>query len=163
MAAEIRPAGADDAPLVANLLGRLADDLGDGEAFATTPEILTRHGFTPSPLFHALIAWEGEQAVGLIFYFPHFSTLRGSAGVYVQDLWVAPDQRGTGLGPRLMAAAMRHGQAEWGARYLMLTVHEGNAGARRFYDRLGFETHDDATLRALAGPPLARLLHRMAP
>lgn len=163
MSVEIRPATAEDAALVADLLGRLAGDLGDGAAFSTTPEILLRQGLGKTPLFHALIGWDGEEAVGLVFYFPHFSTLRGMAGVYVQDLWAAPGQRGSGLGPRLMAAAMRHGQAEWNARYLMLSVHENNEGARRFYDRLGFETHDDATMRALIGPPLARLLHRAEP
>lgn len=158
MALSITLAEAEDAALVAELLHKLAYDLGDGAAFRTTPEVLVRHGLGSGGLFHARIAREGDRPVGIVFYFPHFSTLRGKAGVYVQDLWIAPESRGAGLGPRLLAAAFGHGQAAWQADYVMLTVHADNPRAKAFYDRLGFVAHEQSRLMQLIGAPLTRMM-----
>jgi len=53
---------------------------------------------------------------------------------YVDNLHVAPDLRGAGVGRALMGAACE--QAQGGGR-LWLTVLASNTGARRFYTRLG--------------------------
>lgn len=164
-------ASPEDAPEVTRMLGQLAADLGDAGHFHSTPEAVARHMGGPRPLVGALIARRGGTgldggpagapaggpALGLSFFFPHFSTLRGQPGVYVQDLWVDAATRGTGLGARLLAATARHARADWGAAYLMLTVYRSNAAARRFYDRLGFAPHSADCPMSLSGAGFARL------
>jgi len=79
--------------------------------------------------------------VGVCLWFPAFSTFRGEPGLYVQDLYVAPSERGTGLGRRLLAAAAADGRAQ-GATHLRLSVESGNDGAQRFYAASGLRWQD---------------------
>ena len=80
-------------------------------------------------------------------------------GLLVSDLWVAEAVRGRGSGRRLIAAAARDGAARWGAAWLRLNVYHSNAGARRFYERLGFAQVAISELAmALDGPELRQAL-----
>lgn len=136
----IRRAEAGDAGMLHAMLAAMSGDLGCTAAFRCDARALRRHGFGSVPLFRALVAERGSEALGMALYFPEFSTLRGRPGVYVQDLYVRRDMRATGLGRRLLAAVVRDASQAWGAGYLRLCAHETNAGALAFYRRLGFET-----------------------
>jgi ribosomal protein S18 acetylase RimI-like enzyme len=135
---KIRQATVLDAPVIAKMLGYLADDLGDGDLFSSTGEIIAQHGFGAAPLFHVVIADRDGDAVGFALYFAHFSTTKGQPGVYVQDLWIAPSQRGGGIGQQLLAAVASHSEKSWAAAYIKLAVHADNPRAKQFYERLGF-------------------------
>jgi len=137
MRAAIRPAVAADAERLHAALARIALHLGTPEKFLARPDDYLRHGFGDAPLFRALIAEEGAETLGVAVFFPEFSTMRGRPGVYLQDLWVAETARGSGLGPRLLAAVSR-AAARWEASYMKLAAHIDNPGAARFYRRLGF-------------------------
>lgn len=95
--------------------------------------------FGPRPLLHALIADQG-----MVIYFPEFSTHRGMPGVYVQDLFVAPEARGQGLARALLRATLDH--QDWGARFISLTVAHDNVLAQRFYARAGFVSRGSEAL-----------------
>jgi ribosomal protein S18 acetylase RimI-like enzyme len=82
-------------------------------------------------LIHALI-----HDQGMVIYYADFSTHRGEPGLYIQDLYVTPDARGSGLARELVAATLRH--QTWGARYITLGVSPANAAALRFYAKTGF-------------------------
>jgi ribosomal protein S18 acetylase RimI-like enzyme len=56
----------------------------------------------------------------------------------IENLWTLPELRGQGLGTRLIQGLLQLGQRD-GAEIASLTVNESNAGARRLYERLGFE------------------------
>jgi GNAT superfamily N-acetyltransferase len=142
----IRAATPDDATAIATMLARLADETGDGARFASTPDTIRAYGFGPEAYFHTLIAERDGAPAGLALYFRHFSTTRAQPGVYVQDLWVAPEARGAHLGARLLAAVAAAARAAWGARYLALTTHGANHPARAFYTRLGFEPQGDTPM-----------------
>lgn len=131
---EIRLAGPDDAEAITQMLANLADAMGDGVEFASTPDLIRRYGFDADALFSVMIA----QDAGLSLFFPHFSTTRGQPGVYVQDLWVSPAARGQNLGTQLLAATAAYATQSWGARYMALTTHGHNEAARSFYRHLGF-------------------------
>lgn len=133
----IRPAKAADASAIAEMLSRLAEDLGDGSVFASTSTTILRYGFSNPPMFHVVIAEIEAKACGFALYFAHFSTTKGKPGVYVQDLWIDPDRRGDGIGGKLLAAVASHAATDWAAAYLKLTVHADNPNAARFYNRLG--------------------------
>jgi ribosomal protein S18 acetylase RimI-like enzyme len=131
-----RPAVAADVPVLRAMLQALADGEGGNYPVASEDALLT-HGFGPRPLFRAVIA-EAEVPLGMAIYYPDFSTHRGEPGVYVQDIYVAPEARGSGLGQRLLAEVMA--QQDFGARYMTLMVGPANTAAQRFYHRLGFRS-----------------------
>ena len=133
----IRLATVEDVPVIHALLSDLEKTLGATSQVSRKAEDLLRFGFSDAPLFQALIAWRGADAVGLALFFREFSSWKGAPGVYVQDLYVSGDVRGTGLGWELMKAVYEQAK-HWDASYCKLTVHEGNESAVAFYERLGF-------------------------
>ncbi len=81
----------------------------------------------------ALVAEEGGEVVGTVYANlsnPHFG--------YVFGVYTVPQARGRGVGRALMQAIAGLLRAE-GREYVVLSVDTPNAGARAFYDRLGFE------------------------
>jgi len=137
----IRPATATDVPVIHALLSDLEQSLGASAGVKRTVDDLLRFGFCEPPLFEALLAWQEREAVGLALFFREFSSWKGSAGVYVQDLYVCAGERGTGLGRKLMAEVMKTARS-WGATYCKLAVYDDNEPALAFYKRLGFRVSD---------------------
>lgn len=152
----IRRAVAADAETLADLLAALADEIGYASSNRAGAEALRRHGFGARPLFRALLAERGGAALGAAVYFPEFSTLRGKPGVYLQDIYLRPEARASGLGRRLLAAVLRDAE-DWEAAYLRLTAHEGNDAALAFYASLGFQTDPRERPHAIDGAALDRL------
>ena len=129
-----RAADPADVPTLRAMLQALADH--DGGDYAVGSEAgLLQHGFGPRPLFWAIIA-EDKTPLGMVIYYPDYSTHRGEAGVYVQDIYVSDAARGLGVGRGLMAAMMR--QQDWAAQFITLGVGAENTAANGFYARLGF-------------------------
>ncbi|RJF94673.1 GNAT family N-acetyltransferase [Oleomonas cavernae] len=132
----IRLATVDDVPAIHAMIVGIGAAQGEAHKITSTPDDIRRHGFGPRPAFEALIAQAGGRAVGLCLFFPSFSTWRGRPGAYVQDLFVDPGQRGTGLGRRLLARTAALVAARGGA-YLRLSVQADNVAAQGFYARVG--------------------------
>jgi len=132
----VRAAIADDATAMHSMIQAMARETGSPDGVTSCAEDLRRFGFTGAPAFHALIAEREGKAIGMCVYFFSFSTWRGTRGVYVQDIYVAEAERGTGLARRLVAeTALRAG--EEGAEYLRLSVDSQNLAARKFYESIG--------------------------
>lgn len=151
----IRKAAAADVPTVLRFLVAMAAETG--ETIGSTEASLLAHGFGPSPRFHALLAERAGDPLGLILYFPEYSTWRGEIGLFVQDVYVSPAGRGLGLGRKLLAAAMAH--ADWQPQFLTLMVARKNTAARAFYAALGLSLRDEADQMILEGEGLAALMH----
>lgn len=135
---DLRHAGLADIDHIDSLLRSLSQDLGDRHRAGI--DNLRQAGFGQHPAFHAQIAVraDNDAPMGIALYSPLFSTVHGDAGMYLSDLWVAPEERGTGLGSRLIAAATSDASARWRARFVKLPVYHDNTAALAFYDRLGF-------------------------
>ncbi len=143
----IRPIKPADVPTILAMLQALvAEDKG---TIASTSETLTNAAFGPTPLIHGLI-----HPQGMVLYYPDYSTHRGDPGLYIQDLYVTPAARGTGLARALVAETLNH-QA-WGARYVTLGVSPDNTQATRFYTKTGF-TFRGYQMMILEGPALKAL------
>ena len=144
----IRPVTPSDLPRLRAMLQALSDE--DGGTYQVACETtLTQALFAQAPLIFALMADQG-----MAFYYPDFSTHRGEPGVYLQDLYVTPQARGTGLARALLAAVMHH--QSWGARFMTLGVSPDNAAATRFYAKTGFTPRGYAMM-ILEGTPLKDL------
>lgn len=152
-----RAAIAEDAPLLRAMVQALAD-LGAPVTVGSVESFL-RHGFGPRPLYEAIIAEREGHALGMVLFYPDFSTHRGKPGVYIQDLFVEPACRGAGIGTMLLARALQAGAAGWEAAYLTLGVSDDNAAARRFYATLGFVPRGYDTL-ILEGAGITPLMAR---
>ena len=112
--------------------------------------------FGPQPAVYALVAEVDDRVIGFALYFLNFSTWEGTHGIYLEDLFVEPEQRGTGLGKallrRLAAIAYERGYArvEW-------WVLDWNEPSIDFYRRLGAVAMDEWTVFRLGGAALRAL------
>lgn len=132
----IRFATAADAGTIHRAIVGIAEALGAADKVVSTPDDIVRHGFGDSPAFRALVAESDGIFAGLCLYFPSFSTWYGSAGVYVQDLYVEPAFRGHGVGERLMRRVASLSKRD-GCSYIRLSVDSENTRAQDFYAKAG--------------------------
>jgi len=110
-------------------------------------------GLRAHPAAFALLAWQGECAVGAAVCVWGFSTFTGCPSLNVHDLAVQPGYRGRGIGRLLLEEVERRARAR-GSSKLTLEVHASNEGAMRLYRRFGFGPWDAPTLYVTK--PLAR-------
>lgn len=151
----IRRAELADAPVLQQLLEEHVAH--HHEAMERGVEALQRYGFGPKALFRSLIAIRAGEPLGFALFYPDFSTLRGRPGVLLQDIYVRPQARGTGLGRQLLSCVMREAQ-DWEAAFLTLMVDRTNEVALKFYARQGFSTRGDYELLILEGEGLRALM-----
>lgn len=90
----------------------------------------------PNEPMHAAIAWQNDKAVGLVHWIYHRSCWTAGDYCYLQDLFVAPDTRGTGAGRKLIEHVYDHATNASAARVYWLT-QEDNVTAMKLYDRIG--------------------------
>ena len=121
-----------------------------------TPGALRRHGFGRRPYFETLICRRAGRPIGFALYFFTYSTFRAQPSLYLEDLFVLPDERGHGAGKALLRALARVavrrgcGRMEW-------TVLDWNKPSIRFYKALGARLHPEWVLTRLVDAPLRRL------
>jgi GNAT superfamily N-acetyltransferase len=156
MTVSIRPARAADAPLILEFIRALADyeQLLD-EAVIGEDDVRTSF-FGPAPRVFCDIAEMDGRAVGFAVWFYNYSTFRGRHGIYLEDLFVRPEARGSGAGKALLAGLARRCLAE-GLPRLDWAVLDWNAPSIAFYDSLGADALTDWITRRLQGPALERL------
>lgn len=152
----IRPSHPGDAPVILGFIHALADY----EKLRHEAD-LTRHDvelsfFGVAPRVFCDIAELDGRPVGFAVWFYSYSTFRGRHGIYLEDLFVAPEARGVGAGKALLAGLARRCRDEALPR-LDWAVLDWNAPSIAFYDSLGAETLDGWTTRRLTGAPLERL------
>lgn len=113
------------------------DPMGNGGPLV--PGVVERliAGLRDHPTTLVLLAYSGDEAVGIATCFRGFSTFLARPLLNIHDLAVVPDQRGRGVGARLLAAVEQKARA-LGCCRLTLEVQENNTNARRVYSRAGF-------------------------
>lgn len=134
----IRPAVADDVPLILALIRELAAYEREPDAVVATEADLLRDGFGAEPKFRALVAEDGGEPAGFALYCHAYSTWRGRPVLYLEDLFVRPAHRKKGIGLALMRRLSRIAVDEGCARFVW-EVLDWNEPAIRFYESLGAE------------------------
>jgi hypothetical protein len=89
----------------------------------------------PVEPMHAALAMVGEQALGLVHSVYHRSTWATGDDCYLQDLFVANDARGGGIGRALIEHVYADARRRGASRVHWLT-HESNHNAMQLYDRI---------------------------
>lgn len=154
--ATIRIAGPQDADAIHEMIIALARDTDAVSKATSTPSDFLKFGFGDDTFFEALLAEKDGDPVGLCLYFYSFSTWLGEPGVYVQDLYVAEAERGTGLGRRLLHETAKRGRQRQ-ASHLRLTVVRPNTAASDFYEHIGMHHRDDELTYHIGGSKFVAL------
>lgn len=152
----IRPAAPDDISHILAFIRELADYEREPESAIVTEADLLRDGFGPVKRFHCLIASSEDQPAGFALYFYNYSTWRGHAGIYLEDLFVRPAFRGKGIGKALLSAVAAIAVAE-GCPRLEWAVLDWNLPAIDFYRSVGAEPMSEWTTMRLSGDGLASI------
>jgi GNAT superfamily N-acetyltransferase len=140
----IRPAREDDVPVIASLVRELAEYEREPDAVEATEDDLRAALFGPSPAVFCHVAEHDGEVVGIAVWFLNYSTWTGRHGIYLEDLFVRPAARGTGLGKALLtnlidiARERGYGRVEW-------SVLDWNTPAHDFYRALGARPMDEWT------------------
>jgi GNAT superfamily N-acetyltransferase len=152
----LRPAERRDLPAVVGLIGELAAFENLTSLLRVTPESLEPHLFGPKPVAECLVGEVSGEVVAFALYFTNFSTFLGKPGLYLEDLYVRPGHRGSGLGQALflrlarLAAERGCGRFEW-------SVLDWNVNAIRFYEKMGATLLPDWRICRITGDALLRL------
>ncbi len=150
---QIREATSADAAVLADMMNAL--NKHEGLAAIYSEETVLRDAFGPEPAFHSLLAELAGRIVGYAIYHGAYDSERGGRSLWLVDLYVAPEARGSGLGKALMAKVAQSAVTK-GCISLWWGVRSGNKKARTFYAGLG-ALDDDARILELAGPALTQL------
>ena len=156
MALTIRPARPGDAGLVLGFIRALAEYEKLAHEVEASEAALDAALFGPSPRVFADIAeWDGAP-VGFAIWFYNFSTFLGRHGLWLEDLYVVPEQRGRGIGKALLGVLAKRcldeglGRLEW-------WVLDWNTPAIEIYRAQGARMMDEWTVCRTTGDDLARL------
>jgi GNAT superfamily N-acetyltransferase len=152
----IRVANADDAATILRFIQELAEYEREPDAVKTSAETLYAQLSAEKPPFECLIAEEGSEPVGFALFFQNYSTWRGQAGVYLEDLYVPQRLRRKGIGRALLRAVARIA-VERNAGRLEWAVLDWNQPAIDFYRSLGAIPMNEWTVFRLADGSLANL------
>jgi GNAT superfamily N-acetyltransferase len=154
----VRPIAPDDVPAVVGLVRELAEYERAAHEVRLSEEQLTEALFGDSPkLFgHVATADDGVVAggvVGMALWFLNFSTWRGTHGIYLEDLYVQPGHRGSGLGRELLRTLAEtcvtrgYDRLEW-------SVLDWNTPSIEFYEAAGAVPLDEWTVFRLTDDAL---------
>jgi GNAT superfamily N-acetyltransferase len=152
----IRPATVADAPIILELIRALATYERAPNEVTATEESLVEVLFSEKPAAEVLLAFENETAVGFAVFFHNFSTWLGRPGLYLEDLFVRPEDRGKGYGRALLIQLAKIardrgcGRMEW-------AVLDWNEPAIEFYRKLGAKPMDEWTVFRLTRDGIAEL------
>ena len=151
----LRAAEPRDVEAIVGLIRGLAEFEKLVHLVKATPETLAPHLFGPRPVVESVVAESEGRVVAFALFFTNFSTFLALPGLYLEDLYVEPEQRGRGIGQALLehlarlATTRGYGRFEW-------SVLDWNADAIRFYERMGATVMPDWRICRIAGDALRR-------
>jgi GNAT superfamily N-acetyltransferase len=156
MSVSVRVASPVDVPLIVQFIRDLAEYERLLHEVEATEADIRRDLFGENPRAFCDIAEHQGEPIGFALWFYNYSTFRGRAGIYLEDLFVEPKARGLGAGKALLRRlAQRCVEADLGR--LEWAVLDWNAPSIAFYDSLGASAKTDWIVRRLDGAALKAL------
>ncbi|HEY0076578.1 MAG TPA: GNAT family N-acetyltransferase [Abditibacteriaceae bacterium] len=154
----IRPATENDVPQILDFIQQLAEYEKLTHVVVATEELLRDTLFGPHPAAEVLLAFlsEEEMPVGFALFFTNYSTFLARPGLYLEDLFVAPQYRGRGAGKALLKALAQlakergYGRFEW-------SCLDWNEPSICFYKSMGAIMMDEWKIFRVTGEALDKL------
>ncbi len=153
---QIRKAVPEDAPLILSFITGLAVFEKAEHEVKTTEADIQKTLFGDNATAHGLISSIDDESVGFAVYFYNYSTWLGKPGLYLEDLYIHPDYRGSGSGTALLKHLARIavqkgcGRFEW-------SVLDWNEPAIQFYESQGARPQSEWIIYRLTGDALHAL------
>lgn len=151
----IRQAIVDDVPLILRFIKELADYEKMLDEVVATKEILTEWIFEKHKADVVIGEVNGEP-VGFALYFNNFSTFLGRPGIYLEDIYVIPSERGKGYGKAFIKYLAKlcvengYGRLEW-------FCLDWNQKSIDFYLSIGAKPMSEWTIYRVSGEELSHL------
>lgn len=148
----IRSAAPADVPAILSLIRGLAEYEHLLDAFVATEDLLDKWLFREKKA-EVIMGEAGGRAVGFALFFTSFSTFLGKPGLYLEDLFIWPEDRKKGYGKRMLRHLARlvvergYGRLEWACL-------DWNQPSIDFYLSVGAEPLGEWTTYRLAGDAL---------
>ena len=152
---EFRSAEREDTALILQFIRALAEYEHMENEVVATPELLEEWLFDKQKA-EVIFALENGREVGFALFFHNFSTFLGRAGIYLEDLFVLPEDRGKGYGKALLTQLARIA-VERGCGRLEWWCLDWNQPSIDFYRSMGAVPMDEWTVFRIAGETLQKL------
>jgi GNAT superfamily N-acetyltransferase len=153
----VRPAEPADVPVLLELVHELAVYEREPDAVEATEDMLAAALFGRHPVASCSVALDGDgTVVGFALWYVTFSTWKGLPGLWLEDLFVRPAARGSGLGKALLQELARTCVARGYARFEWWVL-DWNAPAIGFYRSLGAVPQQEWTTFRVDGDALQAL------
>lgn len=152
----VRRVTESDVDAVVKLVHELADYERAPQDCHLTSEQLRAALFGEHPALFGHVAEVDGMVFGCALWFLNFSTWRGVHGIYLEDLYVSPSQRGSGLGKALLVGLAAE-CAKRGLERLEWSVLDWNEPAIGFYKSIGAVPMDEWTVYRLTDGALSDL------
>ncbi len=155
-ACTIRFAQPSDVPTIFGLIKGLAEYERLAHEVTGTEELLREHLFGARRYAEVILAEADGRTVGFALFFHNYSTFLARPGIYLEDLFVLPEERGRGYGKALLSCLARIaverecGRLEW-------SVLDWNEPSIDFYKALGAVPQDEWTIFRVTGDALTHL------
>ena len=152
----LRAAEPRDVTAIVALITELAEFEQLTHLLEVTPDKLAPHLFGARPVAECVVAEVAGEVVAFALFFSNYSTFLARPGLYLEDLYVRPAHRGSGLGRALLEHLARLaiergcGRFEW-------SVLDWNVNAIAFYEKFGATVMPDWRICRLSGERLAAL------
>ncbi len=156
----IRRAVPEDVSAITAMIYELAEYQKARDECTVTADQIDDALFGPQPSTFAHVATnDDDRVVGIAVWFRNFSTWDGTHGIYLEDLFVSPSERGSGHGKALLATLAKE-CVDNGYTRLSWSVVNWNKPSIAFYESLDARPQDEWTTYRLTGDPLGRLASR---
>jgi len=152
----VAPATERDIPLILSFIRHLAEYERLAHLCVASEEGIRKTLFGDIPAAEVIFAYDGDTPVGFALFYHNYSTFLGQRGLFLEDLFVLPEERGRGIGYTLLSALAGIAVARNCAR-MEWSVLRWNQLAIDFYLRLGAEPLDEWATYRLVAEPLQRL------
>ncbi|MGL4199644.1 MAG: GNAT family N-acetyltransferase [Allorhizobium sp.] len=149
----IRPATPDDAGTILGFITELAVYEKAGHEVKATEATIRASIFGEGSVTEAAILENDGVPAGFAVWFYNYSTWQAKNGLYLEDLYVSPDHRGSGAGKLLLKHLARLA-VEKGCGRFEWSVLDWNEPAIRVYDAIGAEPQNEWIRYRLAGEKL---------
>jgi len=155
----LRFATPEDVATILRFIRELAEFEREADKVVATEALLHEAMFGERPVAEAVMAERDGEPLGMALFFHNFSTWTGWRGLYLEDLYVTPAARGSGVGKALLshlaAIAVDRGcsRFEW-------AVLNWNQKAIDFYKAMGAEPMDEWIVNRVSGDALTKLAGR---